>query len=66
MADAGTNIEGEDGMIGGAKYNYEVSYKVIPQDAKYYPIRLTRRSLDAKYNHGSEELFFNIETQSYE
>lgn len=53
-------------MIGGAKYNYEVSYKVIPQDAKYYPIRLTRRSLDAKYNHGSEELFFNIETQSYE
>ena len=73
VANAGNSIKGEDGMIGGAEHNYEISYKVIPQDTKYYPIRLTSRSLekkydspDAKYNHSTEEVFFNTETQSYE
>lgn len=73
VGDAGTNIEGENDMVGGAKYNYEVSYKVMPQNTKYYPIRLTRKSLKQKHDnpdaeniYDSEDVFFNPETQSYE
>ena len=65
LGDAGTSNAGiyeEDSPL---YYDYDVDFKVLPKNATYYPIRLTRKDEDPTVNY-SEIVKFNPVKKAYE